>query len=40
MDAASPGPFRLATGADGLAALTVAEQVRRAMRARAARWPS
>lgn len=34
------GRFDLATGADGLAALEVAEDVRRAMRERATRWPA
>jgi predicted dehydrogenase len=37
---APAGRFNLATGADGLAALEVAEDVRRAMRERARRWPS
>src|SRR6185436_7098387 len=37
---ASPGGrFDLATGEQGLAALEVAEDVRRALRERAARWP-
>ncbi len=42
LPASEPGPgrFALATGEDGLAALEVAEDVRRAMRERAARWPS
>ena len=35
-----PGRFDLASGAEGLAALEVAEDVRRAMRERAARWPA
>ncbi len=37
---ASAGRFDLATGLDGLAALEVAEDVRRAMRERAAGWPA
>jgi predicted dehydrogenase len=38
--AAPAGSFDLATGEEGLAALEVAEDVRRALRERAARWPS
>ena len=38
--AAPSGRFDLATGEQGLAALEVAEDVRRALRERAARWPS
>jgi len=39
-DSVDFGRFTLATGEDGLAALEVAEDVRRAMRERAARWPA
>ena len=39
-EAAPAGRFDLATGAQGLAALEVAEDVRRALRERATRWPA